>query len=43
MYSEKILNVYFWEKMFFEIFVAKGEIISINEPPSFLEVMILIF
>ena len=25
MYSEKFFNVYFYEQMFFEIFVAKGD------------------
>ena len=25
MYSEKLFNVYFYEKIFFEIFVANGD------------------
>ena len=53
MYSEKFFNVYFYEQMFFEIFMAKRDTgqtfwdsclnswIFINKPPRFLEVAVI--
>ena len=55
MYSDKFFNAYYFEQMFFEFFVVKGDIIAflknsslnseifINKPPCFLEVLDLIF